>query len=312
MPAIVVDSLRKSYDGTEALRGISFDVADGEIFGFLGPNGAGKTTTIKILTTLIAPSAGRATVLGYDILSQGAEIRRRIGVVQQKESYELNLSVEKSLDLYGLLWNVSKERRVALVEELLEKFGLTEDRRTKAYDLSIGMRKRLQVAREFVHDMDLIFLDEPTTGLDPIARRAALDFFREKAKSGWTIFFTTHMLEEAEYLCDRIALINEGKIVVLDSPGNIKRRFGSTKTIELKVRQSLPEDFQVRLRALSTVESFSLKDDRTVAIVSQTPEEVIAQILRDTQRFGLEIFSIYVAEPSLEEAFISVMTREVA
>src|SRR3989304_3329267 len=133
MPAIVVDSLRKSYGGTEALRGISFDVADGEIFGFLGPNGAGKTTTIKILTTLIAPSAGRASVLGYDILSQGAEIRRRIGVVQQKESYELNLSVEKSLDLYGLLWNVRKERRMALVEELLEKFGLTEDRRTKAY-----------------------------------------------------------------------------------------------------------------------------------------------------------------------------------
>lgn len=310
VPSIVVDSIMKSYDGKEALRGISFEVDDGEVFGFLGPNGAGKTTAIKILTTLIPPSSGTATVLGYDIKSSPYDIKKRIGVVQQQESYELNISVERSLDLYGLLWNVPKQRRKILIEELLGKFDLADHRKVKTSDLSIGLRRRLQVAREFMHDMELIFLDEPTVGLDAIARRSALDFFKEKARQGLTIFFTTHILDEAEYLCDRIALINNGRIVVVDSPANIKRQFGKKKTVELKVKQVFPGDFRSKLQNIEGIEHISFTDDKTVSIVTSSPEDVMSRILRITEASGLEVSSIYLAEPSLEEVFISIIKED--
>ena len=280
---------------------------EGEIFGFLGPNGAGKTTAIKILTTLIPHSGGRASVLGYDISSQGPEIRRRIGVVQQQESYELNLSAERSLELYGLLWDMSKGRRSELTQELLDRFGLTDFRKVKASDLSVGLRRRLQVAREFMHDMDLLFLDEPTTGLDPVVRRDALDFFKRKAREGMTIFFTTHILEEAEYLCDRVALINGGKLVTIDTPEAVKRRFGGNKTVELKVKLGFPAQFEEHLRALEGTTSISSPDERTMAVVTSSPDTVISYVLGEAKNMGLDISSIYVAEPSLEEAFINLI-----
>jgi ABC-2 type transport system ATP-binding protein len=309
MTAIEVNYLSKSYGGKEVLKETSFNVADSEIFGFLGPNGAGKTTTIKILTTLITPSSGCATVLGYDIRSQAAQIRKRIAVVQQQESYEQNLSVENALDMYGLLWNVPRQRRKALVEELLEIFGMKDVRKVKSIDLSIGKRRRLQVAREFMHDMDLLFLDEPTTGLDPIARRAALDFFKDKARNGLTIFFTTHILEEVEYMCDRIALINDGKIITIDSPDNIKRKFGKAKAVELRIKQRFTSEFMDMLKAIDAIEGISFRDNETIVILSSTPEEVLSHVVRAVEKFGLDISSIHVSEPSLEEAFINIMKQ---
>src|SRR4029077_15781389 len=167
--AIDVEALSKTYGAKKAVDQVSFSVDKGEVFGFLGPNGAGKTTTIKMLTTLIPPTSGRASVLGYDLRSEAKKIRERIGVVQQQDSFDQGLKVETSLDIYGLIWNTPVEERKKRIKELVERFGMEEFRKKPTVDLSAGQRRRLQVAREFMHDMDLLFLDEPTVGLDPIA-----------------------------------------------------------------------------------------------------------------------------------------------
>lgn len=307
MHAIHVESLVKSFGGRRAVDGISFQVDEGEVFGFLGPNGAGKTTTIKILTTLIKPTSGFVEVLGYDVLQQADEVRKRIGVVQQQESYELNLSVERALDLYGLMWDVPRRLRRELLEDLLERFGLGEVRKVKAGELSIGMRRRLQVAREFMHDMDLLFLDEPTIGLDPIARRDTLNFIKRKSDEGVTVFLTTHILEEAEYLCNRVAMINKGRILVVDTPQNLKRFFGGIRRVEMRVNGMMPVDFVSRIGSDDSVESAQLTDPQTVTLVTKSPGEALSNMLRLAEKFRLEVVSVYAAEPSLEDVFIDLM-----
>ena len=176
MSCIVTNSLSKSYDDVVAVDGIDLDIKSGQVFGFLGPNGAGKSTTIKLLTTLIQPTSGSITILGTDAINHPLKVRNRIGVVLQQPSYEPTLTVEKSLGKYGMMWNVDRKQRKDKVEELIESFDLQEIRKKKNEDLSIGQRRRVQVAREFMHDMELLFLDEPTVGLDPSARRKLLDF----------------------------------------------------------------------------------------------------------------------------------------
>ena len=236
MKSILARSLFKSYDGINAVDGIDLDVDEGQIFGFLGPNGAGKSTVIKMLTTLIQPTGGEITVLKINAMKDPLKIRKKIGVVLQQPSYEPTLSVEKSLDKYGMMWNIDKKTRKDRTEELLTAFNLVEIRKKRNEDLSIGQRRRVQVAREFMHDMDLLFLDEPTVGLDPSARRELLDFLKKQVqKTGLTIFYTTHVLSEAEYLCDNIAIINKGKILAVDSPNDLKNRFGSEKTIKINL-----------------------------------------------------------------------------
>ena len=229
MSCIEANHLSKSYGKLKAVNDIVLSVKSGQVFGFLGPNGAGKSTTIKLLTTLIPPSNGSLKILGIDAIKNPLEIRHKIGVVLQQPSYEPTLSVEKSLEKYGMMWNVPKTERKKRVEILLQDFDLVNIRKKRNEDLSIGQRRRVQVAREFMHDMELLFLDEPTVGLDPSARRKLLDFFKKKVKTGLTIFYTTHILTEAEYLCDEIAIINQGKILTVDSPDALKKRFGKEK-----------------------------------------------------------------------------------
>ena len=226
MSCIDVNHLSKSYGSIRAVDDLVLSVKSGQVFGFLGPNGAGKSTTIKLLTTLIPPSNGSLSILGVDAISNPLKIRHKIGVVLQQPSYEPTLSVEKSLEKYGMMWNVPKTERKKRMEQLLNDFDLVEIRKKRNEDLSIGQRRRVHVAREFMHDMELLFLDEPTVGLDPSARRKLLDYLKNKVKTGLTIFYTTHILSEAEYLCDQIAIIDKGKIVTVDSPDALKNRFG--------------------------------------------------------------------------------------
>ncbi len=300
--------LSKNFGDKAAVDRISFDVHKGEVFGFLGPNGAGKTTTIKMLTTLLSPSSGGASLLGFDLRTEGGKIRERIGVVQQQDSFDQGLNTETSMQLYGLIWNVMKDERTKRIEELLARFGMEEFRKKPTIDLSAGQRRRLQVAREFVHDMDLLFLDEPTVGLDPIVRRNVLDYFKEKVKEGLTIFFTTHILEEAEYLCDRIAVINQGKLVQVDSPENLKRRFGTTKAVEFKLLEGRSDELY---RALSSNADIGkvLHDEATGSYRVKTPkpEYAIPEVYRLAEKYELHISSIYIAETTLEDAFISMV-----
>jgi len=307
MECISVRSLFKSYDGINAVDGIDLDVVKGQIFGFLGPNGAGKSTVIKLLTTLIHPTSGKISVLKIDALKEPLKIRKKIGVVLQQPSYEPTLSVEKSLDKYGMMWNLDKKTRNIRTEELLIAFNLVEIRKKKNEDLSIGQRRRVQVAREFMHDMDLLFLDEPTVGLDPTARRQLLDFLKNKVKeTNLTIFYTTHVLTEAEYLCDNIAIINKGKIITIDSPNELKKRFGSEKTIKIHV-SSHTEALE---SILENVEDCKIEFNTgaTITIHSTNSELVLMNILKILNQNNIPIDDLSAIPTNLEEIFLKVVS----
>jgi len=306
--AIDARHLTRKFGAKEAVVDATFEVAQSEVFGFLGPNGAGKTTTTKMLTTLLPPTSGSATLLGFDLRTQGRNIRERIGVVQQQDSFDQGLNVETSMDLYGLLWGVPKNVRKDRIGELIERFSMEEFRRMSTLDLSTGQRRRLQVAREFVHEMDLLFLDEPTVGLDPIVRRTALNYFKEKVREGLSIFFTTHILEEAEYLCDRLAVINHGRIVEVDTPANLKRKFGTAKEVEFRFLEGASGEFQKLLSASGEVDAVEL-DVASGAYRAKTskPEAVIPEVYRLAERLGLHVSSVYISETTLEDAFISMI-----
>ena len=305
MSCISTNSLSKSYGSVKAVDEINLNVKAGEIFGFLGPNGAGKSTTIKLLTTLIPPTNGQLSILGIDAVKKPLQIRNKIGVVLQQPSYEPTLSVEKSLEKYGMMWNVPKEIRKKRVKELLNEFNLTEIQHKKNDDLSIGQRRRVQVAREFMHDMELLFLDEPTVGLDPTARRKLLDFLKNKAKSGLTIFYTTHVLTEAEYICDEIAIINKGKVIAVDSPDDLKNRFGREKTIKihlLGINKSVPD-------LLNNIDDCKIdfNSGTNITIRSDKSETVLLQILQILNHNNIPIEDLSAMPTNLEEIFLTVV-----
>ena len=308
-PIIEVDKLSKRFGDKAAVDEVSFEMRRGEVFGFLGPNGAGKTTTIKMLTTLLPPTSGSARVVGRDLRTEGKKIRERIGVVQQQDSFDQGLNVETSMDIYGLIWDVPKRDRRRRIDEVVKRFGMKDFLKMPTIDLSSGQRRRLQVAREFLHDMDLLFLDEPTVGLDPLVRRGILDYFKEKVKEGLSIFFTTHILEEAEYLCDRIAVINQGKIVQVDTPENLKRRFGRAKAVEFKLLEGTSRELSERLSSSDEVSKL-IQDEvsGTYRVTTSRPEIVIPEIYRLAEKYGLSVSSIYIAETTLEDAFINLVT----
>ncbi len=307
MSCIDVKHLSKSYGSLKAVDDIVLSVKSGQVFGFLGPNGAGKSTTIKLLTTLIPPSNGSLTILGIDAIKNPLEIRHKIGVVLQQPSYEPTLSVEKSLDKYGMMWGVPKAQRKERMEQLLKDFDLVEIRKKRNEDLSIGQRRRVQVAREFMHDMDLLFLDEPTVGLDPSARRKLLDYLKNKVKTGLTIFYTTHILTEAEYLCDEIAIIDKGKIVTVDSPEALKSKFGKEKTIKIHLLEKNSEIPDL-LKGISDCK-INFESGTNIVIHSEQSELVLLKVLKILNDNDIEIEDLSAVPTNLEEIFLK-MVRE--
>jgi len=304
MYCIKARSLSKSYGNLVAVDSIDLSVESGKIFGFLGPNGAGKTTTIKLLTTLIPTSTGTINILGIDASRNPLEVRKKIGVVLQQPSYEPNLTVEKSLEKYGMMWDVDPKTRRKKVEELLSAFDLQDIRKKKNDDISIGQRRRVQVAREFMHEMDLLFLDEPTVGLDPSARRGLLDYIKGKVRDGLTIFFTTHILEEAEYLCDEIAIINHGKIIAVDTPEELKNKFGREKTIKIHIGNV--ENISSILQGVGSYE-ISHDEGTVITIHSADSEQVLVKILQVLNSNGIPVVDLSVVPTSLEEIFLTVV-----
>ena len=307
MSCIDVNHLSKSYGSIKAVNDLILSVKKGQVFGFLGPNGAGKSTTIKLLTTLIKPSSGSLSILGIDAISNPLEIRSKIGVVLQQPSYEPTLSVEKSLDKYGMMWNIPKIERKKRMEQLLKDFDLVEIRKKRNEDLSIGQRRRVQVAREFMHDMELLFLDEPTVGLDPEARRKLLDYLKNKIKTGLTIFYTTHILSEAEYLCDEIAIIDNGKILTVDSPDALKNRFGKEKTIKIHLQNKQSNISSL----LNDIPDFEIKFDTgtTIIIHSEQSELILLRVLKILNENNIEIEDLSAVPTNLEDVFLK-MVRE--
>ena len=309
---IQVSDLRKSYGSVSAVDGISFDVDYGRVFGFLGPNGAGKTTTIRVLTTLNPPSSGVVKIFGKDIIRHSKEIRKRVGVVLQEPSFEANLTVERALELYGLMWSVPGEKRRDRVRELVEKFDLESFKNVKNDELSIGQRRRVQVAREFMHDVDLIFLDEPTVGLDPAARRLLLNYVRKHVQQGLTVFFTTHIMEEAEYLCDEIAIINSGKIIATDTPAGLKQKYGGVKAVEVKLKDSSAQSVISIIRPLDGSSIIEIPTEDIIRISSPDAQEMLVKIIESLSKNGVQIESVSINPPTLEEVFLTVIGNEKA
>jgi ABC-2 type transport system ATP-binding protein len=320
---ISVSNLRKRYGkaNTYAINDITFDVRYGSIFGFLGPNGAGKTTTVKILTTLLRATSGSIYIFGRQLLKNQSEIKKRVGVVSQNPSFETNLTVERALDLYGILWGLKdKQLRKEKINKILNTFDLESIKSIKNDELSIGQRRRVQVAREFIHEMDLLFLDEPTVGLDPSARRLLLDYIKSQVKSGLTVFFTTHIMEEAEYLCDQIAIMDKGKIIAFDTPSGLKQKYGKgTKTIELTFND-IPNKLLIDHLKNIVNKRQSRKDPNnnsfigfngvhTITITADNVEEIISEVLQLIYKDGLQLENISIIPPSLEEVFLSVVDK---
>jgi ABC-2 type transport system ATP-binding protein len=306
-PCVHVSDLRKSYGHVHAVDGISFDVEYGKVFGFLGPNGAGKTTTIRVLTTLVHPTSGIVKIFGKDIVKHSREIKKRMGVVLQEPSFEANLTVDRALELYGLMWRMPGEKRRDRARELMEKFDLVSFSNMKNDELSIGQRRRVQVAREFMHDMDLMFLDEPTVGLDPAARRTLLDYVKKYVQSGLTVFFTTHIMEEAEYLCDEIAIINKGKITATDTPDGLKQRYGGVKTVEIKLKDSTTQSVMHIIRQIADGSVIETPAQDTIRIGSAEAQEMLVKIIEYLSKNGVQIESISINPPTLEEVFLTVI-----
>lgn len=307
MSCIDVNNLSKSYGSVTAVENILLSVKSGQVFGFLGPNGAGKSTTIKLLTTLIPPTSGSISILGIDAVKNPLKIRHKIGVVLQQPSYEPTLSVEKALDKYGVMWDIPKNERKKRVEQLLVDFDLNGIRKKRNEDLSIGQRRRVQVAREFMHDMELLFLDEPTVGLDPNARRNLLDYLKNKVKTGLTIFYTTHILSEAEYLCDQIAIIDKGKIVTVDTPDALKLKFGNEKTIKIHLSEVKNEITSL----LSEIKDCKIdfNNGTNIVIHSEKSEFVLLQILQILNDESIEIDDLSAIPTNLEEIFLKMVRR---
>ena len=298
------ENLRHSYDRRRfALDGVSFTVQRGEVFGLLGRNGAGKSTLIKAMTTLIRPTSGTLRVLGLDPAHEGQKIRERIGVVQQGESFDFT-TVQRNLDLYGMLWGVPKAERIRRREQLLEHYGIADIRKRRAFDISGGQKRRVQVAREFMHDMDILFLDEPTVGLDVIMRRTLLDSVREEVRRGLTVVFTTHNLEEADYLCDRAAVIDEGRILVLDSIANLKRLYGGKKTIDITISNGEADGFFSTLRERLGAQTTVTVSGRSAVILTDDPKEALSKIAEVSQSRGAQLEWLNVRQNTLEDVFL--------
>lgn len=308
MPVVEVHHLKKKYGNITAVNDVSFEVDKGEIFGYMGPNGSGKTTTIKVLTTLTPPSSGDIHILGFQVGSEDEKVRKRIGVVMQTESYESNSTVEGSLDLYGLLWNIPRRDRSERIENLLNVFGLASLRKRHVTELSMGLRRRLQVAREFMHDPDILFLDEPTVGLDTLSRMALLDMIRSYAKAGVTILLTTHFLSEADYLCDRMALIDSGDIVWGGRPKEFKDNFGGLRTIEIEAKGPNLGEFIKALRMMDTIAFVAPSDHgEPIKVLVRETTNVLDTILKLAESAGVTLGMVTIQQPTLEQAFVNFM-----
>src|SRR3954467_3676301 len=253
MNAIDVRAIVKKFGDFTAVNGVSFAVAEGEIFGLLGPNGAGKSTLIRMLVTLLAPSAGTGIINGYDVVKESDGVRQSIGVIPQAMTSDLELSVEENLIIFAKLYSVPRAKRERLIDELLEAVELTQWRSAQVKSLSGGMRRRVEIARGLVHEPKVFFLDEPTTGLDPVSRTNVWEMLqRIKRERDLTVLITTHYMDEADKLCDRIAIVDHGELVALDSPLQLKASIPGKSLVEVSLDPA-PDGLAARLATLPHV-----------------------------------------------------------
>jgi ABC-2 type transport system ATP-binding protein len=308
MPAIDVRAIVKTFGEFTAVNGVSFTVEDGEIFGLLGPNGAGKSTLIRMLTTLLLPTRGTAVVGGFDIVRDSDGVRRAIGVIPQALTSDLELSVEENLLIFAKLYGVARARRRDLIDDLLEAVELTQWRDAPVKNLSGGMRRRVEIARGLVHEPRIFFLDEPTTGLDPVSRVAVWEMLRKiKARRDLTVLLTTHYMDEADKLCDRIAIVDHGELKALDSPLKLKTSIPGKNVVEVSF-SAVPPDWTERLHAMPSVEAVAAQDHVFRISTSNGPATTLA-LMQEAARADVAIQSLSVQSTTLDDVFVHYTGR---
>ena len=311
--AIEVNGLTKLYGragaGVLAVDHINFEVRQGELFGFLGPNGAGKSTTQRMLTTLLEPTEGRIRIFGHDLAHDAYPVKRQIGLVPEESNVYGELTAWDNLMFTAKLYHVPRPERAGRAQELLETFGLWEKRDVKVEEFSKGMRRRLSIAMAIIHKPTLLFLDEPTPGLDAQSARAIRDLLRQLNAQGTTIFLTTHQIEEANQLCDRVAIINHGRIAAVDTPERLKQTFQRVQSVEI----ALEPDGVTHGESLATLPGVStaVKMGDKWRLYTKDPSALLPQVIDYAKSRNLRVVSLNTLGPSLEDVFLDITGQQV-
>jgi ABC-2 type transport system ATP-binding protein len=308
--AISVENIVKRYGAFEAVKGVSFSVADGEIFGLLGPNGAGKSTLIRMMTTLVPITSGRATVAGYDVAKNPDAVRRVIGVIPQALTSDPDLTVEENLSIYAKLYSVPKVERQNNINEVLEAVDLVKWRGAQVKTLSGGMRRRVEIARGLVHNPQIFFLDEPTTGLDPVSRIAVYEMLDNLRKTRHlTMLLTTHYMEEADTLCDRIAIVDHGNLVALGTPIQLKHSVPGENVVEVHFDRDADE-WGSRLEKLEGVTNVQAESAGYYRVLTSSGSKTTMQLVELAASLGETLTSLSVQNTTLDDVFVHYTGRQ--
>jgi ABC-2 type transport system ATP-binding protein len=308
--AIEVDHIVKRYGDFTAVNDVTFDVKEGEIFGLLGPNGAGKSTLIRMMTTLIPITAGSARISGHDVQKEPDNARRAIGVIPQALTSDIDLTVEENLTIYAKLYDVPAKQRKQSIDELLEMVDLTKWRGAQTKTLSGGMRRRLEIARGLVHNPRIFFLDEPTTGLDPVSRVAVWEMLTNiKSKRQLTILITTHYMDEADRLCDRIAIVDHGKLVALDTPASLKASVPGSNVIEAQF-ENPPADWEQKLHSLDDVTSVQHEGAGMYRVLTGNGSRTTTELVGLAVQENVPVKTLTVQNTTLDDVFVHYTGRQ--
>ena len=304
-----VRGLSKNYGDFAAIKGVTFDIREGEIFGLLGPNGAGKTTTISMLSTLYAPTAGEATIDGHSVTRDSMAVRKLIGVVPQDLALYEDLTAQENLVFWGQMYSLSGKQLLARVGEVLQQIGLSDKAKNRVKTYSGGMKRRVNIGIGLLHKPRLLFMDEPTVGIDPQSRRAILDAVKDLNRQGMTVLYTTHYMEEAEELSDRVGIIDHGELIALGTQKELTRQVGESETLVLHIGEN--DDPEALARAIHSVPGVVQAEatDHEVSIVCPEAEDVLAGVVTRANERGIKIRSIDIREPNLEAVFLHLTGR---
>lgn len=309
MKAIQVNNLTKRFGHVTAVDNISFEVEEGEVFGFLGANGAGKTTTVMMLATALTPTSGTATVCGYDIIKERNAVRESIGIVFEELSLDINLTGRENLDFHAMIYHVDKKTREERVYQSLGLVGLKDEQNILVKHYSGGMQRRLEIARGMLNHPKVLFLDEPTLGLDVQTRRLLWDYSRElNRESGTTILLNTHYIEEADCLCDKIAVLDKGRIVAMGTTAGLKDSMGDS-ALSIKLSQGSDDDLAELLRGMSWIKEISQHDGHLELSV-ESGRTKIPEVVRLARENGFVISSVSEHKPSLEDVFLRYVGKK--
>jgi daunorubicin resistance ABC transporter ATP-binding subunit len=303
---IRLDGLTKRFDDLVAVDGVDLEIPRGEIFGLLGPNGAGKTTIIRMLGGLTLPTAGGATVLGLDVVKDTRKVKDRIGVVPQNNVLDRDINVYRNLKYHAKLHNIPGHRIDPKIDEVLGFTELRAKRDAKIDELSGGMKRRLVVAKAMMHEPEVFILDEPTTGLDPQSRRMVWDKVRSFREMGLTMILTTHYMDEADALCDRIGIIDHGKVIALGTPDELKASLGAQTVLEVKVAEGTQEGILAGLEGEAFVEDVFAEGDKVMMRTNDKKAAAVHMLTRHAD----EVETLQFREPTLEDVFIELTGRE--